>query len=64
MRTVHGYLNASAEWCTNSAGETHRMIGSGCNPLLRESLGKDTHIHTHTPWDRHFNIMVWDPKGN
>lgn len=48
MRTVHGYLNASAEWCTNSAGATHRMIGSGCNPLLRDSLGKDTHIHTHT----------------
>lgn len=51
MRTVHGYLNASAEWCTNSAGATHRMIGSGCNPLLRESLGKDTHIHTHPETD-------------
>lgn len=51
MRTVHGYLNASSEWCTNSAGATHRMIGSGCNPQLRESLGKDTHIHTHPETD-------------
>ncbi len=51
MRTVHGSLNVSTEWCTNSAGATHRMIDSGCNSLLRESLGTDTHMHTHTETD-------------